>query len=456
MNTRKSAVAAKASVEAAGQAWRERLTAFTTWIGERVARVEPRRHLTHLISGMIAGLPRVNCWTIAEHTGEAAPRGLQRLLSSAVVDTDGLAADLRAYVVTALGDPGGVLIVDETGDVKKGTATVGVAPQYTGTAGRVVNCQVAVYLAYATTKGYAFLDRALYLPKRWTDNTDRCAGAGVPTDVAFATKPALAQRLITTTLTAGTPARWVAADEVYGADPHLRAAIATAGLGYVLAVARTHLVATALGSRRVIDLASRPDLVWNRLPAGHGTKGPRLFDWALIDLPPAPPAPDPDPDPDAQACIAEVGPASGAYDGLLIRRTTSDGDLTFYRVHAPTPTPLTAFVHVAGLRWRIEEGFASAKELTGLDEHQVRSWTSWHRWTLIAMLAHAFLSVTAISLAADHDDPDLVPITRNELRHLLAITLITATTSAFRIAWSHWRRHHQAIARAARARTEPP
>lgn len=162
-----------------------------------------------MITGMIAGLPRVNCWTIAEHTGEADPRGLQRLLSSAVLDTDGLAADLRAYVVTAPGDPQGVLIVDETGDVKKGTATVGVAPQYTGTAGRVVNCQVAVYLAYATTKGYAFLDRALYLPKRWTDNKDRCAAAGVPTEVAFATKPALARRLIATAVTAGVPARWV-------------------------------------------------------------------------------------------------------------------------------------------------------------------------------------------------------------------------------------------------------
>lgn len=251
-------MAAKASVEADGRAWQQRLAQFTCWIGERVARVEPRRHLAHLISGMIAGLPRVNCWTIAEHTGEADPRGLQRLLATAVVDTDGLAADLRDYVVTHLGDPGGVLIVDETGDVKKGTATVGVAPQYTGTAGRVVNCQVAVYLAYATGKGYAFLDRALYLPKRWTDDPGRCAGAGVPSQVAFATKPALAKQLIATAVTAGVPARWVAADEVYGADAKLRAAIATARLGYVLAVARTHPVPTALGPRRVIDLATAP------------------------------------------------------------------------------------------------------------------------------------------------------------------------------------------------------
>ena len=191
--------------------------------------------------------------------------------------------------------------------------------------------------------------------------------------------------------------------------------------------------------------ACRPDLRWNRLPAGHGTKGPRLFDWAFIEVP--------DPAVAAQASGCRTG-----CTGVLIRRTLTDQDLTFYRVHAPTPTPMRTFVHVAGLRWRIEEGFASAKELTGLDEHQVRSWTSWHRWTLIAMLAHAFLSVTAAAIATDHNDPALAPITRNELRHLLTITLIAATTRTFRIAWSHWRRHHQAIARtsAARSRSAPP
>lgn len=230
-----------------------------------------------------------------------------------------------------------------------------------------MNCQVAVYLAYASRKGYAFLDRALYLPRKWTDGPARCAAAGIPDPVTFATKPALATRLIEKALAAGVPCAWVAADEVYGADPKLRAAIAAAGVGFVLAVARTHRVETALGPRRVADLAARPDLVWNRLPAGHGTTGPRLFDWALID------AGDP----------ALTDTASG-YSGVLIRRTlTAAKELTFYRVYSPTMVPLSAFVHVAGLRWRIEEGFASAKELTGLDEHQVRTWTSWHRWTLV-------------------------------------------------------------------------
>lgn len=296
-----------------------------------------------------------------------------------------------------------------------------------------------MYLAYASSRGYAFLDRALYLPRKWTQDHGRCTAAGIPQEVAFATKPALATQLIQTAVAAGVPCAWVAGDEVYGADPQLRAAVAEAGVGFVLAVARTHRVHTALGPRRVVDLASRPDLAWNRLPAGHGTKGPRLFDWALVDVD----------DP-------TVADTPNRYSGVLIRRTLTEADLTFYRVYAPTPTPLSAFVHVAGLRWRIEEGFASAKELTGLDEHQVRSWTSWHRWTLIAMLAHAFLSVTAMTIAAGHDDPDLVPITRNELRHLITSTLYAALTSTFRIAWSLWRRCHQARARTSARRTAPP
>lgn len=423
MKTSTQAAAAKVSVDVQG--WQERFEEFTTWLGERVLRAEPRRRLGKLLAGMMTGLPRVNCWTIAEHAGEADPRGMQRFLASAVVDTDGLADDLRGYVIEHLGDPLGVLIVDETGDVKQGTATVGVAPQYTGTAGRVINCQVAVYLAYATRRGYAFLDRALYLPARWTDDRDRCAAAGVPADVRFATKPALATALIERAVRVKVPCAWVAGDEVYGNDPQLRAAVAAAGLAFVFAVACNHQVNTAIGPRKVVELATRPDLVWNRLPAGHGVKGPRLFDWALIDVP----------DP------AVTDPTG--YAGVLIRKALTDGDLTFYRVYSPKSVPLQAFAQVAGTRWRIEEAFASGKELTGLDEHQVRCWTSWHRWTLLAMLAHAFLTVTALSARAEPDHDALVPITRNEIRHLLIRALATPLTWAFTLAWSHWRRTHQ-------------
>lgn len=287
-----------------------------------------------------------------------------------------------------------------------------------------------MYLAYATRRGYAFLDRALYLPARWTDDRDRCAAAGVPADVRFATKPALATALIERAVRVKVPCAWVAGDEVYGNDPQLRAAVAGAGLAFVFAVACNHQVKTAIGPRKVVELATRPDLVWNRLPAGHGVKGPRLFDWALIDVP------------DPAGTDPAVTDPTG-YAGVLIRKALTDGDLTFYRVYSPKPVPLQAFAQVAGTRWRIEEAFASGKELTGLDEHQVRCWTSWHRWTLLAMLAHAFLTVTALSARAEPDHDALVPITRNEIRHLLIRALATPLTWAFTLAWSHWRRTHQ-------------
>ena len=196
-------------------------------IGHRFGRVEPRRRVGKLVLGLLAGLPRANCWTIAEHAGDTSPDGMQHLLARAVWDHDAVRDDLRAYVVEHLGVPHAVLVVDETGDVKKGTATVGVQRQYTGTAGRVENAQVAVYLTYASPRGYAFIDRALYLPRSWADDPDRRAAAGVPDDITFATKPALARQMIARALDAGTPVSWVAGDEVYGNDPGLRTELVT-------------------------------------------------------------------------------------------------------------------------------------------------------------------------------------------------------------------------------------
>ena len=193
--------------------WRQEFDELMLRVGGRFARVEPRRRVAAFVRGLLAGLPRVNCWSIAEHAGEAGPRGMQRLLSAAVWDEAGMRDDLRGYVLEHFADPGAVLVVDETGDLKKGTATVGTQRQYTGTAGRTENAQVAVYLAYAAPAGSAFLDRALYLPRSWTDDRARCQAAGVPRDTAFATKPALARHMITRALDAGTPAAWVTADE---------------------------------------------------------------------------------------------------------------------------------------------------------------------------------------------------------------------------------------------------
>jgi len=398
-------------------------------IGSRFVRVEPRRRVGLFLLGLLAGLPRVNCWTIAEHAGEVCPDGMQHLLSRAVWDADAVRDDLRGYVVDHLGDPGAVLVVDETGDLKKGVHTVGVQRQYTGTAGRIENAQVGVYLVYAATRGHAFIDRALYLPKSWTSDPDRCRAAGVPDDVKFATKPALARQMITRALDAGVPAAWVTGDEVYGADPKLRADLHDKQIGYVLAVACDHQIPTPAGKHSAKNLARRlPTRAWNRLSAGIGAKGHRWYDWALIDI---------------------TDPEVPGDHALLVRRSISTGELAFYRCYTPTSAPLATLVAVAGRRWTIEESFQAGKGLTGLDEHQVRRWTSWHRWTILAMLAHAFLAVTTAAARARTPSPQgLIALTANEIRHLFT-RLLNHTQHGIRhlLHWSRWRRRHQARAR---------
>jgi SRSO17 transposase len=413
--------------------WRREFDELMLRVGGRFARVEPRRRMVSFVRGLLAGLPRVNCWSIAEHAGEGCPRGMQRLLSAAVWDETGVRDDLRGYVLEHFAAPGAVLVVDETGDVKKGAMTVGTQRQYTGTAGRTENAQVAVYLAYAAPAGSAFIDRALYLPRSWTDDPGRCRAAGVPEDVAFATKPALARQMIGRALDAGTPAGWAAADEVYGQDPRLRAELARRGLGYVLAVAKSHPVTTAVGTCPAIELARRlPARAWQQISAGPGVKGPRWYDWALIEV--------------TDPAVAEgTGP-----HWLLIRRRISDGEYAFYRAHAPGPVPLAQLVRVAGSRWKVEDGFAAGKELAALDEHQVRRWTSWHRWTILALLAHAFLSVLTATQPDDsraHHD-QLIPLTRHEIRRLFSGLCQQPSPPAMQLKWSRWRRRHQATARA--------
>ena len=243
-------------------------------VGARFRRVEPRRRAREFVLGLLAGLPRANCWSIAEHAGDATPSGMQHLLSRACWDTDGVRDDIRGYVVEHLGDPDGMLVVDETGDVKKGTATAGVQRQYTGTAGRIENAQVAVYLTYTSPAGHAPIDRELYLPRSWIADPARCQAAGIPGGMAFETKPGLALRMISRALDAGTPTSWVTGDEVYGADPQLRAGLEERQLSYVLAVAKSHPLATAAGALRADTLAARlPPRAWQKLPAGAGTKG---------------------------------------------------------------------------------------------------------------------------------------------------------------------------------------
>jgi SRSO17 transposase len=400
----------------------------------RFRRVEPRRRVRGFVLGLLADLPRKNCWTIAEHAGDVGPDGMQHLLGRAVWDTDGVCDDLRDYVVEHLGDPAAVLVVDETGDVKKGTATVGTQRQYTGTAGRVENAQVAVYLTYAGQSGHAMIDRELYLPRSWTDDPARCAVAGIPNEVQFATKPALAAAMIARALEAGIPARWVAADEVYGADPGLRADLQARQVGYVLAIGCDRRVLTAAGLMRSDTLAaSLPKGVWQRLSAGSGAKGQRYYDWALVTL-----------------------SAQAGHHWLLVRRHPHHGELAFYRCYSPTLVPLGELVRVAGRRWTIEESFQAAKGLAGLDEHQVRRWLAWRRWTLLAMLAHALLAVIAAAERAKRPPPgELIALTCNEIQHLFTKLIAEpARRLTDPLAWSHWRRRHQHHARACHYRRQ--
>jgi SRSO17 transposase len=396
-------------------------------VGRRFRRVESRRRARAFVLGLLAELPRKNCWTIAGHAGDAAPDGMQHLLARARWDADGVRDDLRGYVTGRLGDPGAVLVVDETGDLKKGTRTVAVQRQYTGTAGRIENAQVAVYLSYAARAGHALIDRELYLPRSWTDDLARCRAAGVPAGTGFATKPQLARRMIGRAVTAGVPFAWVAGDEAYGDNGPLRAWLEDSEIRYVLAVACDHQVPAGGGRSRADQLAAAlPGRSWQRLSAGPGARGHRCHDWAWITVP--------DPRP--------------GWRWLLIRRTPRTGELAFYRCYAPHPVPLAALVTVAGRRWTVEENVQAGKGLAGLDEHQVRRWTSWYRWVTLAMLAAAFLTITA---AAEHArtpaPPGQIPLTRNEIAHLLATLTSPAPDTRHRMHWSRWRRRHQHTAR---------
>ena len=428
--TELAAVAAAHSVDP--DRWQTEFSAVIDRIAPRFGRYEPLLHAGELMAGMVSGLDRKNCWTIAEHRGAATPDGLQHLLSRAKWDAEAVRDDLRDYVIDALGDPGAILVVDETGDVKKGIHSVGVQRQYSGTAGRVENSQVAVYLTYAAPRGHALIDRALYLPKSWTGDPARCTGAGIPAEQqVFATKPTLAATLIDRAVQAKVPAAWVAGDEVYGADPWLRALVRGHGLGYVMAIAANRRVPTHAGPIRVDALpALIPTHAWQKHSAGAGAHGPRLYSWAWFRL------------------LAEDDTDTGVHH-LLIRRNDATGEHAYLRCYSPRPVPLRTLVTVAGQRWRIEESFQAAKGLVGLDQHQVRRWTSWHRWTTLAMLAHAFLAVaTAIERDAVPTPTGLIALTVNEFRRLFDALLLTAKrTLTSLLTWSHWRRQHQYRAR---------
>lgn len=395
-------------------------------IAGRFGRVEPRRAATAYVRGLLADIDRKNCWNLAEHAGLAGPQALQRLLRTARWDADAVRDDVRDFTVDRLG-PDGVLIVDETGFVKKGVGSAGVQRQYSGTAGRIENCQIGVFLAYATPAGRALLDRRLYLPEHtWLADPGRCLAAGVPDEIAFATKPALATAMVLAALEAGVPAHWVTGDEVYGQDPRLRAALEERRLGYVLAIAGNRRVELEGAQVSAAEVATRvSDQHWHRYRAGQGVKGPRWYAWAWARI--------------------DESDAHG-YRWLLIRRNLATGELAFYRCYAPTRQPLMALVKIAGSRWAVEESFQAAKGQIGLDHYQVRGWTAWHRHITLAMLALALL--VAVAAAQPPSDQDRIPLTLPEIRRLLAVLVLTWHRSITHVLrWSDWRRRHQATAR---------
>jgi SRSO17 transposase len=355
--------------------WIEEVDAAARRIGPRFSRRDLRSHSSRYLRGLISRIERKNGWQLAEELGEQTPTNLQHFVARSQWSADEVRDDLRQYVVEYLGSANGVLIVDETGFLKKGEKSVGVKRQYSGTAGRIENCQVGVFLAYRTDAGHALIDRSLYLPKEWATDAARRAEAKVPESVTFATKPALAREMLKRTLDAGVPAKWVTADEVYGSDYKFRRFCEERGLGYVVAISsNTHLF---LGGRRTrVDehVQAMPRRVWRQLSCGAGLKGERLYDWAFVSWP--------HPEND------------GFTRGFLVRRSLTDpDDLAYYFTNAPKRTPLKMIVRIAGSRWAIEECFEQAKQEAGLDEYEVRGWIGWHRHITLSMLAHATLSV---------------------------------------------------------------
>ena len=359
-------------------AWGRGLGALHARIGARFRRAEPRRRALAYLRGLTSPVERKNGWQLAEQAGEATPDGMQRLLATADWDADVVRDDLRAYVVEQLGDPGAVFVIDETGFLKKGTKSVGVQRQYSGTAGRIENCQIGVFLAYASPQGRTFLDRELYLPKDWAADAARRDEAAVPEPVEFRTKPQLARAMLERALDAGVPAQWVTGDEVYGGDRRLRVWLEERQLPHVLAVKSTEPLWTRTTWRQVAAktlAAGVPKEEWQRLSAGEGAKGPRLYDWARVPI--------------------RALPDPGWDYWLLVRRSLSDPtDLAYYVCFCPADTPLEQLVEVAGTRWAIEECFESAKGEVGLDHYEVRRWPGWYRHITLALLAHAYLTVT--------------------------------------------------------------
>ncbi len=423
--------------------WSLQLQQLHRRIAPRFARPEPRRRALLYLQGILSEIPRKNSWQLAEHARQAQPYGMQRLLSRAAWDTDGVRDDVRAYVLERLGTPdgaGAIAVLDESGFPKRGKKSAGVKKQHCGVTGRVENCQVGVFLTYVTTRGHALIDRDLYLPEDWLNDRERCQEAGIADTVQFHPKWELALHMLERARGAGLPFQWVVADAVYGRAVDLRTWLEKHGYAYVLAIACNDAVCVQsphgclLAEAREADATLVQEQDWQRLSMSQGTKGPRLFDWALLP-------------------VVHQGVVDGCH-WLLIRRCTDDPDeKAYYLVFAPPATTLQEMVSAIGARWHIEEDLEATKDL-GLDQYEVRSFIGWYRHVTLVLLAYAFLvgirvqdqshlPANAPPKQAESPQP-LLPITTSEVRHLLARLFFPLPSHATLVqAWSSWRRQHQ-------------
>jgi SRSO17 transposase len=355
------------------QQWGQQLDEVARRIGARFPRSETRDRVRAYLVGLLGPVQRKNAWQVAEQIGDPDPYGVQYLMGRSEWDPDSVRDDLRAYVVESLGDPDAVLILDETGFLKKGARSAGVARQYTGTAGRIENAQVGVFLAYASRHGVAFLDRELYLPQEWTNDPERCEAAGIPESTAFSTKIRLARAMLERAFAAGVPAAWVTGDEVYGTW-ELRRWLEEEKRPYVLAVRANQYVWSGPRQSTVAALAKElPGRAWHKITIAAGSKGPRRYAWAWLVI------------------NNDLGPAWRRW--LLVRKSLDDPeDWASYIAAGPSKTTLTRLAVTAGARWSIEGGFESAKQEAGLADYEVRSWTGWYRHVTLSLLAQAVLA----------------------------------------------------------------
>jgi len=370
-----------ASIETTLELWASSLRDVKARVRPLFGDVRVASSANQFLDGLLSDERRKTGWMRAEAAGDPGPWRQQAVLGRSHWDAEALVAIVRDYVVENLADPDAVLVIDETGFLKQGKTSCGVGRQYTGSAGKITNCQIGVFATYASRHGHAFIDRRLYLPKAWTDDPPRMAAAHVPLGTAFATKPALARQMIERAIGADVAFSWVAADTVYGVGD-IEMDLRRAGKGYVLGVASSHHFGSWRDKPPVAgmaeDIAKGLDAsAWKRLSAGEGTKGPRLHDWAYCEL-------------------ADID--AGEYDetrsglwtrGLLIRRNIADGDLAFFTTWAPAGTGIETLVKVEGHRWAIEDSFETAKNELGLDHNETRSWHGWHRHVALVMLAFA-------------------------------------------------------------------